>query len=220
MRALAIAALTLAFAGCGNTHRHEPVTHELPSLAAEMPHRSEAVWTEAVVEQLAPSWPDDHRRPFLAAVAPVALRSSAEQCLPASVTVAQAALESGWGRSDKALGLNNLFGIKAAEGEAGEVAPTWEVVRGQRVDVSAKFRAFASWGESVVEHDRRLVEHPAYAAARAHRQDWRAFVDALAPVYATDPAYAERVRSIVQQYGLEALDAPALKRARSQGRCG
>ncbi len=76
MRAAAIAALTLALGGCGGTYRHEPVAPERPSLTEVMPH-----WSESVVDHLTLSWPDDHRRPFLAAVAPAALRSSAEQAL-------------------------------------------------------------------------------------------------------------------------------------------
>ncbi len=176
-------------------------------------------WADAVVEDLAREWPDDHRKPFLEAVAPIALRSSAEHCVPASVTVAQAVLESGWGQSDKAMELNNLFGIKAKADEAGAMAPTWEVIDGQRVDVDARFRSFDSWAHAVLEHDRHIAEHPAYRAARSKRQDWRAFVRALAPVYASDPNYAARIRTLVEDYGLEALDAPAMARARAGGFC-
>lgn len=177
-------------------------------------------WADGVVEDLATDWPDDHRRPFLRAVAPVAMRSGAEHCVPPSVTVAQAVLESGWGRSDNATEHNNLFGIKAAPKEVGVRTRTWEVVGGERRNTTARFRIFESWSDAVRQHDRRLAEHPAYEAARAVRSDWKPFVEALAPVYATDPNYATRLRKLVRTYKLDALDGPALARAEAKGHCG
>ena len=209
--------LAISAVSCGwqeDRAAQEAFEYERPAL----PEQPEP-WAEALVDALAAEWPDDHRRPFLEAIAPMAIRSSVEHCVPASVTVAQAALESGWGQSDKALELNNLFGIKAADHEAGAVAPTWEVVDGQRIDTEARFRSFDSWAHAVLEHDRRIAEHHAYAAARRERDDWRAFISALAPVYATDPAYAQRITSLVEAYHLDALDAPALEQARARGAC-
>jgi flagellum-specific peptidoglycan hydrolase FlgJ len=45
-----------------------------------------------------------------------------------------------------------------------------------------------------------------YQTARAAWQDWEAYIDELAPVYATDPDYVERVSQIVERYGLDAWD--------------
>jgi flagellum-specific peptidoglycan hydrolase FlgJ len=188
--------------------------------APPMPAMPVTHWADDVVDELVDAWPDDHRRPFLEAITPMALRSGAEHCIPPSVTVAQGILESGWGRSDNAVELNNLFGIKAYAGEDGEHAATWEYISGQKVRRNERFRRFDSWGEAVRQHDRRLAEHPAYAAAREVRLSASEFVEALAPVYATDPAYAERIQGLVERYGLDALDEPALERAEAAKRCG
>ena len=123
--------LTVSLAGCGGTtcETARPPMPEMPGIH----------WADAVVQELAPSWPDDHRRPFLRVLAPLAMRSGAEHCIPPSVTVAQGILESGWGRSDNAVQLNNLFGIKASADEDGASAPTWEYIGGHRVRRNERF---------------------------------------------------------------------------------
>ncbi len=57
-------------------------------------------------------WPDGHTGEFLAAIAPSAFDAGLRYCVPPSVTMAQAALESGWGRSQLASRHHNLFGVK------------------------------------------------------------------------------------------------------------
>jgi flagellum-specific peptidoglycan hydrolase FlgJ len=212
MRIVSALAALLLTQGCLFTQETARADH--PPMP-EMP----AHWTTEVVDGIADSWPDDHRKPFLSTMAPLAMRSAVQHCVPPSVTVAQAVLESGWGQSDKATELNNLFGIKAADTEPGAVTPTWEVIQGQRVLTQERFRKFESWSEAVRLHDRRLAEHPAYEGALEVRESWEAYIEAIAPVYATDPNYAERIRTLVQTYGLDALDGPALERAAAKGHC-
>ncbi len=144
------------------------------------------------------------------------MRSGAEHCIPPSVTVAQGVLESGWGRSTNAVEHNNLFGIKAHRGEPSATAATWEYVGGRKVRQKERFRNFSSWLDAVRQHDRRLAEHPAYEEARTVRTSAPAFIEALAPVYATDPAYEERLLALIERYGLEALDPPTLARAEAR----
>jgi flagellum-specific peptidoglycan hydrolase FlgJ len=164
-------------------------------------------------------WPDGERRAFLDAIAPLAVSSAAEHCLPASVTIAQAVQESGWGTSEKALELHNLFGMKAREPAEGVPSPTWEVVDGRTTEVVAPFRLYGSWLDSVAEHDARIATDALYAPARAVRHDREAFVGALAPIYATDPMYAERLGALIDTYDLDAFDRVALEAARLRGRC-
>lgn len=164
-------------------------------------------------------WPDDHRRAFLGAIAPLAVSSSADHCLPPSVTIAQAVLESGWGTSRRARDENNLFGMKARAMQGGAQVRTWEVVNGERVQVVASFRTYGSWAESLADHDERLATDALYAKARAVRHDREAYVDALASVYATDPAYAARLAALIEEYDLDAFDRAALEAARRRGRC-
>jgi len=167
----------------------------------------------------APGWPDDERRGFLDAITPLAVSSAAEHCLPASVTIAQAVQESGWGTSHKALALHNLFGMKARDPGDGVRSSTREVVNGETVEIVALFRTYGSWLESVADHDKHLATDPRYAAARAVRRDRRAFVGALAPIYATDPLYGRRLDRLIDAYELDAFDGAALEAARRSGRC-
>jgi flagellum-specific peptidoglycan hydrolase FlgJ len=174
---------------------------------------------EMLVARGTDTWPDDRRELFLLAVAPLAVSSAAEHCLPPSVTIAQAILESGWGTSQKARELRNLFGRKAEEGE-GVRSTTWEVVNGRTVDTVAHFRSYDTWAESLADHDAHLASDPLYARARASRHDADAFARALAPIYATDPGYAKRLGSLIDTYDLDAFDAPARAAAEERGACG
>src|SRR5471030_1328521 len=65
--------------------------------------------------------------------------------------IAQAALETGWGRA--AIG-HNLFGIKAGADWHGEVqnVPTTEVINGQTIRIVAPFRDYATFAESIADH--------------------------------------------------------------------
>jgi flagellar protein FlgJ len=174
---------------------------------------------ERLVAEGTEAWPDDRREVFLLAVAPMAVSSGAEHCLPPSVTIAQAILESGWGSSDKAKKLRNLFG-KKARGDEGVASKTWEVVDGVQVGTVARFESYDSWAHSLADHDAHLATDPLYARAREQRDDAGAFVRALAPTYASDPAYASRIVEIIDMYDLDAFDGPAREAAESRGRCG
>ena len=72
-----------------------------------------------------------------------------------SLTIAQAALESGWGKSHIE---NNLFGMKAGTSWAGGTATraTREFVNGKWVTIEAKFRAYGSFNESIEDHAKLL----------------------------------------------------------------
>jgi flagellum-specific peptidoglycan hydrolase FlgJ len=57
---------------------------------------------------------------FIESVAPMAQASAEKFGIPASVTIAQAILESAWGKSQLARQCLNFFGIKLAKHEAGD----------------------------------------------------------------------------------------------------
>ena len=84
--------------------------------------------------------------------------------IPASFTIAQAAVESGWGARTPG---NNLFGIKADKSWHGDVipVPTHEVIDGVRKAVTCNFRKYLSWGDSINDHAKFLTENPRYHAA-------------------------------------------------------
>jgi len=110
--------------------------------------------------------------------------------IPASFTLAQAALESGWGARCPG---NNLFGIKADKAWKGPTVDvaTHEVVRGQRVAITDKFRAYPSWEACMVDHAAFFKANPRYAACfrETTGEGWARAVAAAG--YATDPDYAK-----------------------------
>lgn len=143
------------------------------------------------------------REAFLAAIADEAVYSDWRWDVPASVTLAQAILESSWGRSAPG---HNLFGIKG-EGPAGATrSRVVEYVRGRRTTRLASFRAYHSPGQSVRDHGRLLGEARYYTRARAVAEDRVAFAQALVGVYASDPRYATKLAGVIEARGLGAYD--------------
>jgi flagellum-specific peptidoglycan hydrolase FlgJ len=123
--------------------------------------------------------------------------------IPASVTIAQWAIESGWGA--RVTGTYNVFGIKAVQGQSSTACASHEVINGERVPVTAYFANYGSLAEAFVAHARVLMGLP-YMAARKCLPDVEAFVDKMAPVYATDPNYASLVMKIIIQHNLTQYD--------------
>lgn len=116
--------------------------------------------------------------------------------------VAQAALETGWGRKgiSRAGGgdSNNLFGIKASGWNGDSVtASTHEYVDGVRTTETAAFRAYDSPEQSFADYVRLLKTNPRYQQALQAGTDIRRFAQGLQRAgYATDPAYAAKITAI------------------------
>lgn len=128
-----------------------------------------------------------------------------------SVTVAQAIIESNWGRSGLASApYNNLFGIKAGGYWGGRqvVMPTGEYLNGRYVTVNAAFRAYDSQEASFRDHTNFLLQNSRYAANGViNAPSYQAMATGLQRAgYATDPSYAATLISVVQRYNLNALD--------------
>jgi len=132
---------------------------------------------------------------------PVAREASKKSGVPASIILAQAALETGWGAST--IGdAKNLFGIKGT-GPAGSIrVPTQEVINGQRVTINDNFRKYNSWQESIEDHG-RLLQNSRYARAMAVKNDPDQFARELQRAgYATDPEYASKLINIMKSKNL------------------
>ncbi len=160
-----------------------------PPPAVTLPTPSPVQLARLRVEAETGDWRPGRQRTFLLAIAPLALVVAAEMNLPPSLLLAQAAHESGWGRSRPARELNNLFGHTRRDGLV----------------------EYADWEASVRAHAELLGRSPKYAAARAARS-WRPALRALAAVYAADPEYAPRVAALVDQWGLDRWDADFVAR--------
>jgi flagellum-specific peptidoglycan hydrolase FlgJ len=147
---------------------------------------------------------------FIASIAEAAVESADNTGVPASVTIAQAILESYWGSSRLAREGNNFFGIKAQtrNGSAGAIwFDVWEVIGGRNVMQSQAFRAYRTIAESFVDHGRFFVENGRYAAAMAARDDPRQFAREVNRAgYATDPSYASKLIGLMDRYNLYRYD--------------
>jgi flagellar protein FlgJ len=119
------------------------------------------------------------------------------------ILLAQAALESGWGR---ALVGNNVFGIKAGSSRATPriSAPTHEIENGRNVAERASFRAYASLDAAVADYVALITGSDRYRAAIGLGDNARAYGEALVRGgYATDGDYAEKLAAVAASPSLE-----------------
>lgn len=145
---------------------------------------------------------------FIMRLTPPAVESQRKSGVPASITIAQAALESGWGESGLARAANNLFGIKADSRWCGETLTlnTREFIKGQWVVVPALWRKYPSWQSSIDDHAAFLKQNPRYKACFLCTTA-SAFAQALAQAgYATDPDYANKLIALMNRHQLQSLD--------------
>jgi flagellar protein FlgJ len=142
---------------------------------------------------------------FINAVWPAAQAAGRELGVDPRSLVAQAALETGWGRSipSDVSGSSsfNLFGVKTGEQWSGPsvAVRTLEFEGGLPVPRTDKFRAYSSPNESFNDYVALLRDNPRYADALNTGSDTQAFANALQRGgYATDPAYAQKLTAIAQ----------------------
>lgn len=132
-----------------------------------------------------------------------------------SVCIAQGALESGWN-----LEAQTLFGIKASPGDDSFIADTKEFYDGNFEDVQAAFKAYPNIAASVAGYYDLITGLSRYRGA-VNNSDYISTVKAIASGgYATDPAYADKVISIIRDYNLTEYDtrdtAPTVKKTNEQ----
>lgn len=132
----------------------------------------------------------------------------ADYNLPASVCIAQSAIESGWGKY--CIGNYNYFGRKY-NGEGDYVEKnTQEWASGVGYyDTTAKFQSYDSLEDAIRDWCVLMTEKPAYSEALDtwhNTWDVEEFVRAMAPVYATDPDYADKILSTIRANDLMRFD--------------
>lgn len=150
---------------------------------------------------------------FINTVSPVAQKVASEHGLYASVMIAQAALESGFGGSSLSLAPNyNLFGIKGSYN--GQTAPmmTSEYVNGSWIRVIQNFKKYPSHSASFADNA-RLLRNGLSWNSKFYSGTWventNSFRDAtqwLQGRYATDPTYANKLNTIINRYDLTRYD--------------
>lgn len=142
---------------------------------------------------------------FLDKLLPAARACQEAHGIPASFTLAQAALETGWG--SRARG-NNLFGVKADPSWHGPVmlVSTHEVSGGKSMPEIDRFRLYTSWDECVADRAQFFLDNPRYAPCFTETtgEGWARAVAAAG--YATDPAYADKLIAIIHGRNLFRFD--------------
>jgi len=124
--------------------------------------------------------------------------------VPAQFLLAQAALETGWGKSQPKSSdggtSHNLFGIKAGNHWKGPVveATTTEYVSGKPVKTMERFRSYASYTEALADFANLLRGNPRYAAALSSADGGSYATNMQRAGYATDPHYAEKLARTIQ----------------------
>ncbi|HFU3700821.1 TPA: N-acetylmuramoyl-L-alanine amidase, partial [Streptococcus suis] len=149
---------------------------------------------------------------FFNNILPAIQQVSQKNSIVTSVMLAQSILESGWGTSQLATNAYNIFGIKADSSWKGNTytIQTKEVVNGKTITVEKQFRAYKSLLESISDYGSfftstawRIKNYASFLQATNHET---ALTSLLASGYATDPAYAEKLKSLIQRYGLDQYD--------------
>lgn len=134
---------------------------------------------------------------FVARFLPSARKAAEALGIEPRLLLAQAALETGWGKSldaDPARS-NNLFGIKASAAWQGPSVSRWtlENADGVALRKQERFRAYPDTGASFADYVDLIGSSPRYAAALERGADPQAYAHEVASAgYATDPAYASK----------------------------
>lgn len=167
----------------------------------ELKHRRAALFQRQDNAKL----PDKFDSPaqFVETLLPMAEKVAAQLGVDPKVLLAQAALETGWGkhmvRSADGSNSNNLFNIKAGTRWRGDTAAanTLEFKGGVMMKEVAKFRSYDSYEDSFKDYVQFLKNSPRYAKAVEAAADPHKYLNLLQKAgYATDPRYAEKISSI------------------------
>jgi peptidoglycan hydrolase FlgJ len=165
---------------------------------------------------------DAQRQQFVEQMRPHAEAAARELGVDPRSVLAQAALETGWGRSQPGQGRdegqgegasNNYFGIKAGASWRGDrvTADTTEFTDGVAGTERAQFRAYGSVAENMSDYV-RVLRDPRYTSALNTGADVQAFAHGLQRGgYATDPQYADKLVAVAAQ--IDRLDVKSFKSA-------
>ncbi len=141
---------------------------------------------------------------FVSKLYPLAEHAAGKIGLNPRFLLAQAALETGWGKhvipDGEGGSTFNLFGIKADSRWDGASAAvdSLEFTNGVAEKVRSAFRSYQSYAQSFLDYVRFIEDNPRYRQALEQVADPKAYADALQDAgYATDPNYANKIKRIL-----------------------
>lgn len=147
---------------------------------------------------------------FVTAMWPYLKKASESVGLDPKILLAQAALETGWGKfilkNAEGASSYNVFNIKSTDKHSQQpvVVKTTEYIDNTPVKLTAAFRSYQSFGESLQDYLSLIEGSPRYQEAVAHADSPARYVQALQKAgYATDPDYAHKILSIYHGEALQ-----------------
>lgn len=149
----------------------------------------------------------DHVQRFMEKLSAPAQAASQASGVPAELILAQAALETGWGRHEIATrqGSNshNLFGIKAGSHWQGKTTDivTHEYINGRRTQIVDTFRVYDSFEHAFTDYANLIGNNPRYAGVVQAANAEQAARELQRGGYATDPRYADKLVAIMSTMG-------------------
>jgi peptidoglycan hydrolase FlgJ len=143
---------------------------------------------------------------FFSAYYPSVQKASDATGIPALLILAQAALESGYGKSASG---NNFFGIKTGKNWSGktQIIPTHEYVNGRRVAVNAEFRAYDSAEDSFTDWANFIKSNSRYKNVLSASDTVSAARALQKAGYSTSPIYADQLITIAHKISPDAVPA-------------
>ena len=152
---------------------------------------------------------------FIQQVGPMAQQVASVNDLYASVMIAQAILESGWGQSTLTTQANNMFGIKGSyNGQYVEMRTMEDDGNGNLYEIVAKFRKYPSLKESF-EDNAHVLKTTSFSpgvyfysgAWKSNTSSYRDATQWLQGRYATDTTYAGKLNNLIETYNLTQFDS-------------
>jgi flagellum-specific peptidoglycan hydrolase FlgJ len=138
---------------------------------------------------------------YIAAYKGIAIAQMNKYGIPASITLAQALLESASGNSDLAINANNHFGVKCTNDWQGETYHHDDETAG------ACFRSYPDVAASYDDHSRFLQRSRYASLYELSSTDYRAWAHGLKKCgYATNPKYPELLINLIEKYDLHSYD--------------
>lgn len=179
----------------------QPQTREPSPIKQKEEHQEENTNRPVARQSLSKSEQD-----FINLIATDAQKIAQEHDLYASVMIAQAILESDWGRSDLARTHYNLFGIKGSYHGQSTTMSTQEHRMGRDLTEQHPFRKYPSVRKSLQDYAMVLDQEIYEQVHKRHCFDYQSATRELNQKYATDPRYHEKLDHLIQAYDLTKYD--------------
>ena len=187
------------------------IDRDIPVLSEE---ERIAIETKVMPNYNNPMARSNNQQAFIQQVGPMAQEVAGANDLYASVMIAQAILESGWGQSTLTTLANNMFGIKGSyNGQFVEMQTLEDDGNGNLYPIIAKFRKYPSLKESF-QDNAHVLRTTSFSpgvffyngAWKSNTNSYRDATQWLQGRYATDTSYASKLNNLIETYNLTQYD--------------